>query len=248
MYVAKAFTRSSSFFSLKQSFLIIAFIAAVIPGAEPATADGLVSILMPDCAEPYTTNLLEVQIALDPGDSLKVYDIRIRFDTLQVVPDLTQIQSGNWFSAAGPTFFWFDMIDDLLIVNQAVLGPGLAVIGTGIAFSIPVESLTPGNLELGFDYIDLYNTQTEIIPSVGVPHQFSAPCIDFQLQISYNCALNRIELEWLSQTWTQYYEILAADDPYDPLWLVIDTTYDIDWWETRTGAQRNYRVRAVLIE
>ncbi len=226
----------------------LALITAVIILA-PANAFAIatVSILLPDCTEPYTTNLMEVEIVLDPGDSLKVYDIRIQFDTLQVVPDLSQIQQGNWFPAAGPTFFWYDMIDDSLIVNQAVLGPGLAVTGSGIAFSLPVDYISPGNSDLTFALTELYNAQAEIFPSIGIPHHFAAPCTDFQLQITYLPDLDRIELEWLPQTWTQYYEILAGDEPYGPVWQVIDTSYNTNWWEPRNGIERRfYRVRSVL--
>ena len=212
-----------------------------------AHAIATVSILLPDCTEPYNTNLMEVEIVLDPGDSLKVYDIRIQFDTLLVVPDLYQIQQGSWLPAAGPTFFWYDMIDDILVVNQAVLGPGLAVTGSGIAFSLPVEYLSPGNTEMAFNLTELYNAQAEIFPSIGIPHQFAAPCTDFQLQITYSSSQDRIELEWLPQTWTQYYEILTSDEPYGPVWQVIDNSYATSWWEQRDGLERRfYRVRSVL--
>jgi hypothetical protein len=229
----------------RTTLLLIAAVTILAPGS--AFAIATVSILLPDCTDPYTTNLMEVEIVLDPGDSLKVYDIRIQFDTLQVVPDLYQIQQGSWFSAAGPTFFWYDIIDDVLIVNHAVLGPGLAVIGSGIAFSIPVEYISPGDTEVAFDLTELYNAQAEIFPSIGIPHQFAAPCTDFQLQITYQWDLDRIELEWLPQTWTQYYEILAGEEPYGPVWQVIDNSYNTNWFEPRNGIERRfYRVRSVL--
>jgi hypothetical protein len=229
----------------QMTLLLIAALIVFVPGNLFAIAT--VSVLLPDCSDPYDINLMEVEIALDPGDSLKVYDIRIQFDTLQVLPDLDQIQQGSWFTAAGPTFFWYGMIDDILIVNQAVLGPDLAVIGSGIAFSIPVENFSPGNTDLVFTLTELYNAQAEVFPSVGISHQFAAPCTDFQLQITYVPALDRIELEWLPQTWTQYYEILAADEPYGPVWQVIDTSYTTNWWEPHTGIERRfYRVRSVL--
>jgi hypothetical protein len=229
----------------RKTALFIAAVAILAPGNLFAIAT--VSILLPDCSDPYDINLMEVEIALDPGDSLKVYDIRIQFDTLQVVPDLSQIQQGSWFQAAGPTFFWYDMIDDILIVNQAVLGPGLAVFGSGIAFSVPVENLTPGYSDLTFTLTELYNAQAEVFPSIAIPHQFAAPCTDFQLQITYLPALDRVELEWLPQSWTQYYEILVSDEPYGPMWQVIDNSYTTNWWEPRTGIERRfYRVRSVL--
>lgn len=228
--------------------LIISVTLAITLIPLPSLATGIVSIQLPDCPEPYATNLMEVEITLDPGDSLKVYDIRIKFDTLQVLPDLSQIQQGSWFASAGPTFFWYDMIDDLLIVNQAVLGPDLAVTGNGIAFSVPVESLTPGYCEITFEFIELYNAQAEVFPSVGLNHQFSAPCTDFQLQITYQPSLDRIDLDWLPQTWTQYYQILAADTPYESTWEVIGTTPATSWGEPRGNLERYYRVRAVLTE
>ena len=227
--------------------LAIAFSLFLTLSPIPTKADGIVRMLLSACAEPFTTHLLEVEISLEPGDSLKVYDIRIQFDTLLVVPDLYQIQQGSWLPAAGPTFFWYDMIDDILVVNQAVLGPGLAVTGSGIAFSLPVEYVSPGNSDLTFALTELYNAQAEIFPSIGIPHHFAAPCTDFQLQITYLPDLDRIELGWLPQTWTQYYEILAGDEPYGPVWQVIDNSYTTSWWEQRDGVDRRfYRVRSVL--
>jgi len=139
----------------------------------------VVRTLLTDCAPPDTPQQLAVEIRLEPGDSLKVYDVRLCFDTTRVQLDESQIQQGEWFSNAGPTFFWHQYHEGELIVTSAILGPGLAVTGYGTIFTLPLSFTLTGITASDISQVVLYNAQAVPYTSVvTVPANVQVPCPD----------------------------------------------------------------------
>lgn len=146
-----------------------------------ATAQILVRTLLPECSPPDTPQILSVEIRLEPGDSLKVYDVRLRFDPTRVIPDTLQIQQGSWFSNGGPTFFWhdYDYQSGELIVNSALLGPGLAVTGGGTVFSLPLEFPGEGVTAVDVSLAELYDAEAQLYTAIiTLPTTIQIPCSD----------------------------------------------------------------------
>ncbi|MBL7033835.1 MAG: hypothetical protein ISR91_06785 [Candidatus Delongbacteria bacterium] len=144
---------------------------------QSATAQILVRPLLPECGPPATPLVLAVEIRLEPGDSLKVYDLRLCFDTTRVTPDESQIQEGSWFTNSGPTYFWHQYQSGELIVNGAILGPGLAATGNGTIFSLPLEFTEEGVTAIDIKLADLYNAQAQLFTSVvTLPANIQVPC------------------------------------------------------------------------
>jgi hypothetical protein len=144
-----------------------------------ATAQILVRTHLPECSPPDTPQILFVEVRLEPGDSLKVYDVRLRFDTTRVILNESQIQQGSWFSNAGETFFWYEYQSGELIVNGAIMGPGLAVTGSGTIFSIPLEFPEEGITAADISLADLFNAQAQPYTAViTVPTTVQVPCPD----------------------------------------------------------------------
>ena len=142
-----------------------------------ATAQILVRAQLPECCPPDTPQILSVEIRLEPGDSLKVYDVRIRFDTTRVILNESDIQEGIWFSNAGPTFFWYEYQSGELIVNSALMGPGLAVSGSGTIFSLPLEFTEEGVIAADVSLAELYDAQAQLYTAViTLPTSIQVPC------------------------------------------------------------------------
>lgn len=216
---------------------------ACLAGKSPAQA--LVRFVLPPCAEPNTTVWLEVWAELPQGQTLKSYDIRIPFDPAQLTLREDLIQQGAWFPSAGPTFFWHDVINNLLYVNAAILGPGLHVTGSGVLFRLPVDLGDPGVFDLGASVHDLFDVNAQLIPSLALPAALQAPCTSFNLRIDYLEEDHAALLEWDPQGWTEAYRVYAAPGWNQP-WELAASTTATTWTDPVSQPGRIYRVRALF--
>ncbi|MFA7332180.1 MAG: hypothetical protein WC326_14015 [Candidatus Delongbacteria bacterium] len=215
----------------------------LLVAASGARAQALVRLVMPECAEPYTTLWLEVRVELQPGQTLKSYDIRIPFDPTQVTLVEAQVQQGSWFQSGGPTFFWRDIIDNQLIVNAAILGPGLHVTGSGMVFRVQVQLAQPAVVDLQAATHLLFDVNAVVLPSLELPAALQAPCTDLGLQISHDLENSRAVLDWNSQGWTADYRIYGRPN-WGAAWELLDSTTTTGWSEPLTVPERLYQVRA----
>lgn len=210
-----------------------------------ARGQALVRLVIPPCAEPGATVWLDVQVQLQAGQTLKSYDIRIPHDvsSLSLREDL--IQQGAWFQSGGPTFFWHDVVDGVLIVNGAILGPGLCVTGAGTVFRLPAEINTPQVADLGATIHDLYNVSAQLLPSLALPAALQAPCTAFNLRVDYLRDDQAVRLEWDPQNWTQAYRIYVAEGADQP-WQLAASTSATQWTDPVDRPRRIYRVRSLF--
>lgn len=219
----------------------------LLGGAMRAQAQALIRLQVPNCAEPQSTVWLEVHVELQPGQTLKSYDIRIPFDPAQVLLLENQVQQGSWFQSGGPTFFWKDIIDNELIVNAAILGPGLHVTGSGMVFRVAAQLTAPAVLDLQATTHTLFDVNAAVLPSLDLPAALQAPCTDLGLGVSYDSVGDQVVLGWNSQGWTAAYRIYARDGWEDP-WQLLAETPDTTWSETPLPTRRLYQVRARFTE
>jgi hypothetical protein len=215
----------------------------VLCSASQVQAQALVRLQLPACAEPQTTVWLEVRVELQPGQTLKSYDIRIPFDPSQVLLLENQVQQGSWFQSGGPTFFWKDIIDNQLIVNAAILGPGLHVTGSGMVFRVAAQLVAPAVLDLQATTHVLFNVNAAELPSLDLPAALQSPCTDLDLGVHYDRDTDRVVLDWNSQGWTAAYRIYAREGWGDP-WELLTETSDTSWSEAPAPQRRLYQVRA----
>ena len=211
--------------------------------ASQVMAQALVRLQLPPCTEPLSTVWLEVRVELQPGQTLKSYDIRIPFDPAQVLLLENQVQQGSWFTSGGPTFFWKDIIDNELIVNAAILGPGLHVTGSGMVFRVAAQLTAPAVLDLQATTHTLFDVNAAVLPSLDLPGALQAPCTDLGLDVRYDRDTDQVVLEWNPQGWTAAYQIYARDGWEHP-WQPLAETPDTTWSEAPTPLRRLYQVRA----
>jgi hypothetical protein len=239
-----------NFCRLRNSFL---FALLMLLLTSNLYSQSLVRLLMPDCADPFSTVNLQVEIQLEEGATLRSYGIRIHFDSTRVTLRDDQIVQGNWLQSAGGSVLFFRNIypDDLfensalLIVDSAIMGPGLHVTGGGMVFEIPVEIAEPGLVDLEITSHTMYDVDGVPFFNIAVPAALQAPCIDFNLQIDYLPNSQEVQLNWLPQDWTDSYVIQASADAYFG-WNAIGTTNTTSWTDPNSTTQRYYRLKAVF--
>jgi hypothetical protein len=206
-------------------------------------AQSLIHLDLPECASPGETVTLAVSVELEEGARLKSYDLRLQFSSPDIVIREDQIQQGSLFPGAGPTFFWSDLTDNLLIVNAAILGPGLYVEEGGVLFSLPVEVPVALFEDIQVTIHVLYDDTASVMPSLAYPATLDAPCTNLLLQVNNTGDAGLLELRWNAQ-------------PLDPVYHIYQRQITSDLW-TQTAAQSDttllvpvtqpgfvYRVRA----
>lgn len=215
----------------------------LLAGVRQVDAQALVRLQLPSCAEPQTTVWLEVHVELQPGQTLKSYDIRIPFDPAQVLLLENQVQQGSWFQSGGPTFFWKDIIDNVLIVNAAILGPGLHVTGSGMVFRVAAQLAAPAVLDLQATTHTLFDVNAAVLPSLDLPAALQAPCTDLGLDVRYDSEADQVVLDWNSQGWTAAYRVYSREGWGQP-WELLTETPDTTWSGPPPHPRRLYQVRA----
>jgi hypothetical protein len=222
---------------------VLCLLVLLLSGGASVQAQALVRLLMPECAEPQTTVWLEVRVELQPGQTLKSYDIRIPFDPTQAQLVEAQVQQGSWFQSGGPTFFWKDIIDNQLIVNAAILGPGLHVTGSGVVFRVQVQLAAPALVDLQAATHMLFDVNALTLPSLTLPAALQAPCTDLGLNITHDLLNARVVLDWNAQGWTADYRIYGRAALGDA-WQLLDSTASTSWSEPLIPITRLYQVRS----
>jgi hypothetical protein len=210
--------------------------------AASAHAQGTLILQLPECVEPGGTIQLQVRVELEPGATLKSYDVRLQFDPSLISFQPNLLTQGAWFQSGGPTFFIGDVIGNQLIVNAALLGPGLAVSGSGEIFHLPMTVLQPGVVDLVVTLSDMYDVSLELLDVISVPSASEAPCTDFQLGI---LALpGQVQLDWQPQDQASDY-LIEGRSALDQPWVTQDSTTATTWLDAAApGSRRLYRVKA----
>lgn len=207
-----------------------------------AFAQGTLILQLPECIEPSGTVQLQVRVELDPGATLKSYDVRLQFDPALISFQPAQLAQGAWFQSGGPTFFIGDVIGNQLIVNAALLGPGLAVSGSGEIFHLPMTVLQPGVVDLAVSLADMYDVGLSLLDVVSVPAASEAPCTEFNLGILYDSG--QVHLDWQAQDQADDY-LIERRSLLDQPWMPHDSTTATTWQEAAPPATRRlYRVTA----
>lgn len=219
------------------------FLASLLAAA-PVFAQALVRLTVPPCVEPGSTVLVSVQVELEPAQTLKSYDVRLFVDPAQGTILENQIAQGPWLPSGGPVFFWHDMSGDVLVVNAAILGPGLHVTGTGTLFTVPVQLNGATLADIEPTLHDLYDVDAQLLPSLALPAAVQAPCLDFNLRIENLPATEQVRLEWDAQPWTASYVVYSLD--LGGAWQPRETTTLTDWTDDAVLPGRLYQVRSVF--
>ncbi len=209
----------------------------------PLHAESILRLLIPECEDPGSTVLLQVEALLDTGENLKSYDVRIAYDPEQITLLTGQMSQGAWLQSGGPTFFWHDIIGDQLFVNAAILGPGLNVSGSGILFQLPVMLGDAGIADLDLALYNLYDVDAQLLDTLPVPAAVQAPCTDYQLQIEYLPGSASARLSWQAQPLLDFYEIHVSSQPWGG-YSLYDTTTDTEYTDPVTVPARHYRLQA----
>ncbi|MCA9783284.1 MAG: hypothetical protein KDC10_12980 [Calditrichaeota bacterium] len=221
---------------LQRIGLLLLFLAGT------ASAQGTLSLQLPECTEPGETQILTAHVDLEPGATLKSYDVRILFDPALVTFLPAQLTQGPWLQSGGPTFFVGDVIGTEMIVNAAILGPGLSVSGSGNLFSVPVTFLQPGAIDFAVSLSTMYDVTLQVLDVLVVPSAVEAPCTSFNLNISYGSGI--VELSWDAQDLADAYRIYRKQF-LGEAWSLVDSTAATSWQEAVTPeSTRLYRVSA----
>ena len=130
---------------LQRIGLLLLFLAGT------ASAQGTLSLQLPECTEPGETQILTAHVDLEPGATLKSYDVRILFDPALVtfsVP-VTFLQPGAIdFAVSLSTMYDVTLqVLDVLVVPSAVEAPCTS-------FNLNI-SYGSGIVELSWDAQDL---------------------------------------------------------------------------------------------
>lgn len=210
-------------------------------------AQSLIQLNLPPCAEPGSSVILGVDVQLEEGARLKSYDIRLQFSSESVTVREDLIQQGSLFPSGGPTFFWTDLEDGLLIVNAAILGPGLYVEEDGRLFQLPLELDNTLVEDIQVSYHVLYDDTAQIMPSMAIPGAIQSPCTDLQLRIGYHPGLDEIQLEWDPQPWTQSYLLDFRPVPQGE-WAQLTELAQTSWTTSAMQPGTLFRVRARFVD
>ncbi len=206
-------------------------------------AQSLIHLDLPECATPGETLTLAVSVDLETGSRLKSYDLRLQFSSPDIVVREDQIQQGSLFPSAGPTFFWTDLTDNLLIVNAAILGPGLYVEEDGVLFSLPVEVPVALFEDIQVTVHVLYDDTASVMPSLAYPATIDAPCTNLDLQLNRTGDTGLLELKWNAQPLDPVYHIYQRQISSD-LWTQAAALSDTSMIVPVTQPGFVYRVRA----
>jgi len=206
--------------------------------AGSAFSQGTLRLLLPECITPEGTVQLRAVVELEPGATLKSFDVRLQFDPARIAFTPAQLAQGPWFGSGGPTFFIGDVIGNQLIVNAAILGPGLSVSGSGDIFTIPVTILEPGIVDLAVSRADMFDVTLQPLEILTVPAASESPCTDFNLGIEHQSG--QVLLSWDAQPFATGYSIYQR-----PLlgtsWQLQDSTTTTQWLDN-TGSPLNTRL------
>jgi hypothetical protein len=212
--------------------------------AAPLFAQSLVQLSVPPCVEPGSSVVLTVSATLEEGATLKSYDLRIAVDPERATLVEASTQQGAWLPSGGPTFFWRDLIDDVLFVNAAILGPGLHVTGSGVLFTVTAE--LHGATLADFEPLvhDLFDVSAQVLPSLALPAAVQAPCLEFNLRIEALPQTGQVRLEWDEQPWTESYLVYRRTQAGD--WEPAGGTALTEWIDAVDDPLRLYQVRGVF--
>jgi hypothetical protein len=212
--------------------------------AAPLFAQSLVQLSVPPCVEPGSSVVLTVSATLEEGATLKSYDLRIAVDPERATLVEASTQQGAWLPSGGPTFFWRDLIDDVLFVNAAILGPGLHVTGSGVLFTVTAE--LQGATLADFEPLvhDLFNVSAQLLPSLALPAAVQAPCLEFNLRIEALPETQQLRLEWDEQPWSAGYVLYGRD--LGQAWQPLLSTTGTQWIDDAVLPGRLYQVRSIF--